>query len=533
MGHLVKLIYPEAPSGTFVATNHGTNTAAALYSDFECTAADPTRTLNAAGRFTCYITDRVDFTVYNAAGVQVDAITEGVAAELVSVTNANWTGTLPNGTQGAGGELPLDTLLNNLAASFGSTNGYVKETDQATSKLLKDALKDIRSANFPYFNVKSAPYNAAGDGVTDDTAAIQAAINAAAAAGGGVVFFPASSSLYMVSSTLSITHAKVSILGDGHAVSTIRYTPATGYCISVNVGGSTNSYIRNLGINILNPGGGALTIASSAGFSIENNKIFAQSAGDNPAMIRFQSNVRFSANVVEAGMGTSTGRGVIEIDGAVNGFFVENTFTAMAANFSAGMPNANSFIRIPAASGTAGTFVLVGNRSGADGLSWLIVTATGASFVVVGNAAQSPIGILTAAASAYVSEYGNLGALITEADLTGQAWSGSRESRFVNHGNIAGGGTLTVGVGARTHIATVTGATSTIADAGFAYESAELLFRIRNTSGGAHTFTWGAGGYLGAGGMGTLANGATRVVRFIRAVVAVNGWRYDGHWDTT
>lgn len=42
-----------------------------------------------------------------------------------------------------------------------------------------------------WFNVKSPAYGATGNGTTDDTAAIQAAINAAAAAGGGsVVYFP-------------------------------------------------------------------------------------------------------------------------------------------------------------------------------------------------------------------------------------------------------------------------------------------------------------------------------------------------------
>ena len=38
-----------------------------------------------------------------------------------------------------------------------------------------------------YVNVKQAPYNAVGNGVSDDTAAIQSALNAA---GGGTVFLP-------------------------------------------------------------------------------------------------------------------------------------------------------------------------------------------------------------------------------------------------------------------------------------------------------------------------------------------------------
>jgi polygalacturonase len=41
-----------------------------------------------------------------------------------------------------------------------------------------------------FVNVKDAPYNALGDGVSDDTSAINTAMGDVIAAGGGTVFFP-------------------------------------------------------------------------------------------------------------------------------------------------------------------------------------------------------------------------------------------------------------------------------------------------------------------------------------------------------
>ena len=61
------------------------------------------------------------------------------------------------------------------------------------------------------YNVKSAPYNAVGDGSNDDTAEIQAAINACQdSARGGVIYFPPG--IYAVSSGL--THGNGSSTGD-------------------------------------------------------------------------------------------------------------------------------------------------------------------------------------------------------------------------------------------------------------------------------------------------------------------------------
>lgn len=69
-------------------------------------------------------------------------------------------------------------------------------------------------------------YGATGNGVTDDTAAIQAAIDAAKAAGGGTVYMPLGT--YPISTTLDMTGtAYVNLIGDGMLASKIKPTFVT------------------------------------------------------------------------------------------------------------------------------------------------------------------------------------------------------------------------------------------------------------------------------------------------------------------
>jgi hypothetical protein len=82
----------------------------------------------------------------------------------------------------------------------------------------------------PWHNVRD--YGAAGDGVADDTAEIQAAIDACATAGGGIVYMPPGT--YKTSAVLSLDEADgagyqaVSLLGAGSPSTVISYSSNIG-----------------------------------------------------------------------------------------------------------------------------------------------------------------------------------------------------------------------------------------------------------------------------------------------------------------
>ncbi len=70
-----------------------------------------------------------------------------------------------------------------------------------------------------WYNIKA--FGAKGDGVTNDSVAIQDAINAASAAGGGNVYAPVGT--YRVTSAL-VMKTKVNLIGDGKGVSVLKAT---------------------------------------------------------------------------------------------------------------------------------------------------------------------------------------------------------------------------------------------------------------------------------------------------------------------
>ncbi len=114
------------------------------------------------------------------------------------------------------------------------------------------------SQYLPAINVKDAAFGAVGDGVTDDTAALQAAVNAAVAAGGGLVYFPIGN--YLNTGTLTVNGNGVVLAGQSTTGSKITFNNGANdsiYLYGPSSSGIYNCQIRDLSLEHGTKTGGA------------------------------------------------------------------------------------------------------------------------------------------------------------------------------------------------------------------------------------------------------------------------------------
>lgn len=149
-----------------------------------------------------------------ASSVQTSLNQAGTAVQSSSVGQASGVAALDSG-----GLVPSAQLGNPLTAALTDKGGQV-------------------------FNVKA--YGAKGNGSTDDTTAIQTAINAATT--GGVVYLPPGT--YNVTQTLTITTSGVSLVGAGPGATTIQ-TPAGSETVAVILVGNGSTTCADVQINDL------------------------------------------------------------------------------------------------------------------------------------------------------------------------------------------------------------------------------------------------------------------------------------------
>lgn len=227
-----------AASGSAEFFRTGTATLATAYSDAEGVSATTSHPLDANGGVVRYVKERVDVVVYDVNRATVRTFTWGTDAREARLENLGFTGPDASGAVVAGGRTTVDAALTSLFGSFGATDGMVLVNGVATT--LSSALN--QSAGLVY-NVKSG-YGATGNGTTNDSAAVQAAINAADAAGGGIIFFPHGT--YLLSSAITVANSTGKFFFLGEAASGSKLKQGTSGITMLSLGNSNQITLMNL-----------------------------------------------------------------------------------------------------------------------------------------------------------------------------------------------------------------------------------------------------------------------------------------------
>ncbi|MGW8177600.1 MAG: glycosyl hydrolase family 28-related protein, partial [bacterium] len=235
-----------AANGTAELYTRGTSTRATYYTDFEGNSANSSGAnidLDANGGATIYVNSTVTVVVKDSDGETVRTFTDGVTASSIEVISDSFTGTdYDDASSGVNKPIALDAVLDKWDNSAGADDWQVLINSTATN--ISTALAGLSGM---FYNVKDPAYGAEGDGSTDDTAAIQAAIDAATAASGGIIFFPPGT--YLITDTLDVDDELV-LMGAGSKRSVISIDNASN-ADAIDIGNSGASDVERYAIKDL------------------------------------------------------------------------------------------------------------------------------------------------------------------------------------------------------------------------------------------------------------------------------------------
>jgi parallel beta-helix repeat protein len=288
----------------------------------------------------------------------------------------------------------------------------------------------LKSYTADAFNVRN--YGAKGDGTTDDTAAIQAAVTAAIASGGAGVYFPGGRAGYKVSAPIVINTASSLVLfSDGPGSGTILPSSLTADVFQVTVS-NPNAAVVFQGLHVFFG-----TRATTAG--VVFRFIVAGTIGSgvlNCSVINGWSIVSF-----EGAGDQSTFISNLEVQGAKNNaiqFLSGFAGNAMVSNCILNTDSTNGGAAILMQAGDGNSFANIQSQGFATGVN---ATASAgqsvldSNFVNVGmdNETRSPTG------TGWIFDGTGSGAQVTGVAMT-QCWSGSNNASagidFKNVNNI-------------------------------------------------------------------------------------------------
>lgn len=213
-----------AENGFVDVFKRATSVYATIYPDFEGSSSSvpvASLSLDANGGRVAFVNEPVDVIVWNPSKTtQIRRFGAGAASPDVEVRSTSFTGT-DYGTAAVapGNPTTLQAVLDRWLASGGAVDWNVLIGGVATSQ--QNAFSSLSGI---FYNVKAAAYGAVGDGATDDTLSVQAALTAAQANGGGIVFFPKGT--YKITSALTVG-STVALLGAGASASRIAIAHAS------------------------------------------------------------------------------------------------------------------------------------------------------------------------------------------------------------------------------------------------------------------------------------------------------------------